>query len=101
MGRADVNTDDATATSRPELGPVPRRDRRRRPARDALARPLSRHSTQTGSRRSRPRIATGLLRDELGFEGVAITDSLEAQAVLDRSGVAIAPPSGRCAPEPT
>jgi beta-N-acetylhexosaminidase len=32
-------------------------------------------------------IATGLLRGELGFEGVAVTDSMEAQAVLARSGV--------------
>jgi beta-N-acetylhexosaminidase len=32
-------------------------------------------------------IATGLLRD-LGFLGVAVTDSMEAQAVLARSGVA-------------
>jgi beta-N-acetylhexosaminidase len=31
-------------------------------------------------------IATRLLRDELGFEGVAITDSLEAQASLDTTG---------------
>ncbi|HSJ95570.1 MAG TPA: glycoside hydrolase family 3 N-terminal domain-containing protein, partial [Myxococcota bacterium] len=30
-----------------------------------------------------PAIATRLLRDELGFEGVAMTDSLEAQASLD------------------
>jgi beta-N-acetylhexosaminidase len=35
-------------------------------------------------------IATGLLRRELGFEGVTVTDSIEAQAVLDRSGVALA-----------
>ena len=35
-----------------------------------------------------PRVATGLLRGELGFDGVVVTDSLEAQAVLDRSGVA-------------
>jgi beta-N-acetylhexosaminidase len=35
-----------------------------------------------------PPIATGLLRDRLGFEGVTVTDSIEAQAVLDRSGVA-------------
>jgi beta-N-acetylhexosaminidase len=33
-------------------------------------------------------IATGLLRDELGYEGVAVTDSMEAQAVLALSGVA-------------
>ncbi|MBD0281025.1 MAG: glycoside hydrolase family 3 protein [Thermoleophilaceae bacterium] len=33
-------------------------------------------------------IVSGLLRGELGFEGVIVTDSIEAQAVLDRSGVA-------------
>ena len=33
-------------------------------------------------------IVTGLLREELGFEGVIVTDSIEAQAVLDRSGIA-------------
>ena len=33
-------------------------------------------------------IATELLRDELGFEGVVVTDSMEAQAVLAVSGVA-------------
>jgi beta-N-acetylhexosaminidase len=33
-------------------------------------------------------IATRLLREELGFEGVAVTDSMEAQAVLARHGVA-------------
>ena len=32
-------------------------------------------------------IMEGVLRDELGFEGVVMTDSLEAQAVLDRSDV--------------
>jgi beta-N-acetylhexosaminidase len=35
-------------------------------------------------------IATDLLRRELGFDGVAVTDSLEAQAVVDRSGIATA-----------
>jgi beta-N-acetylhexosaminidase len=33
-------------------------------------------------------IATNLLRDELGYEGVIVTDSMEAQAVLAVSGVA-------------
>lgn len=33
-----------------------------------------------------PAIATDLLRDELGFEGVAMTDSLEAQASLATTG---------------
>ena len=37
-----------------------------------------------------PRIVTGLLRERLGFAGVVVTDSIEAQAVLDRSGVATA-----------
>ena len=32
-----------------------------------------------------PVVVQDLLRDELGFEGAVITDSLEAQAVLDRS----------------
>ena len=36
---------------------------------------------------SRP-ILTGLLRDELGFKGAIVTDSIEAQAVLSRSGIA-------------
>ena len=34
------------------------------------------------------RIVTGILRRRLGFEGVIVTDSLEAQAVLARSGIA-------------
>ena len=38
---------------------------------------------------SRP-IVTGLLRQRLGFEGVIVTDSLEADAVLARSGVSAA-----------
>jgi beta-N-acetylhexosaminidase len=32
----------------------------------------------------------GTLRDRLGYRGVIVTDSIEAQAVLDRSGVATA-----------
>ena len=90
LGRAEVNTDDGTATEHARARSLPRGDRRRRAARDALARPLSRRSTRPGSPRSRPAIATGLLRERLGFDGVAITDSIEAQAVLDRSDVAVA-----------
>jgi beta-N-acetylhexosaminidase len=37
-----------------------------------------------------PPVATGLLRRRLGFDGVVVTDSIEARAVLDRSGVATA-----------
>ena len=36
---------------------------------------------------SRP-VIQDLLRGEMGFEGAVVTDSIEAQAVLDRSGVA-------------
>lgn len=34
-----------------------------------------------------PAILDGLLRDRLGFRGVVVTDSMEAQAVLDRSSL--------------
>jgi beta-N-acetylhexosaminidase len=34
-----------------------------------------------------PRIVRGLLRRELGYDGVVITDSLEAEAVIDRTSV--------------
>jgi beta-N-acetylhexosaminidase len=89
LGRADANTDDATATSSPELGPF-----RAAIGADVPLVMLS-HALYPGLDADRiasqsPRIATELLRDELGFDGVAITDSLEAQAVLDRSGVATA-----------
>ena len=36
-----------------------------------------------------PAVLDSLLRDELGFEGVVITDSLEAEAVLSRSSVQV------------
>jgi beta-N-acetylhexosaminidase len=89
LGRADVNTDDAAATSTPELGPF------RAAIGAGVPLVMLSHALYPGLDADRiasqsPRIATGLLRDELGFDGVAITDSLEAQAVLDRSGVATA-----------
>ena len=37
-----------------------------------------------------PAVLEDLLRDELGFDGVVITDSLEAEAVLSRSSVEVA-----------
>jgi beta-N-acetylhexosaminidase len=89
LGGATVNTDDGTATSSPELAPF-------RAAIDADT-PLIMLShavyptldpTRIASQ-SKP-IATGLLRDRLGYDGVVITDSIEAQAVLDRSNIAVA-----------
>jgi beta-N-acetylhexosaminidase len=89
LGRAEVNTDDGAATSTPDLGPFRAAIQARVPLvmlSHALypALDINRIASQS------PPIATGLLRGELGFEGVAITDSIEAQAVLDRSGVAAA-----------
>ena len=47
-----------------------------------------------------PVVLGELLRDELGFDGVVITDSLEAEAVLARSSVRWRP-SDRSPPVPT
>jgi beta-N-acetylhexosaminidase len=97
LGAAAVNTDDASTTV-----DVPRATMEERelvPFRAAVAEevPLvmlshALYPALDGERiasQSKP-IVTGLLRRELGFEGVAVTDSIEAQAVLDRSGVATA-----------
>jgi beta-N-acetylhexosaminidase len=96
LGAAPVNTDDASATV-----DVPRAtlDRDLEPFRAAVAGrvPLVMLShalypaldAERIASQSRA-IATDLLRRELRFDGVAVTDSLEAQAVLDRSGIAIA-----------
>jgi beta-N-acetylhexosaminidase len=90
LGRARVNTDDGSATIqggldddlvpfRAALGegvPLVMLSHALYPALDAR-----RIASQS------PAVVSGLLREELGFEGVVVTDSLEAQAVLDRSGV--------------
>jgi beta-N-acetylhexosaminidase len=91
LGRAQVNTDDGSATvSGPlteDLVPF-----RAAVGADAPLIMLS-HAVYPALDPERiasqsPRIVTGLLRDRLGYEGVIVTDSIEAQAVLDRSGVA-------------
>lgn len=91
FGRATANTDFATATVRGggDLGPY----------RDAIAAgvPLvmashALHPDLDANRiasQSR-RILTGVLRDELQFEGACVTDALEAQAVLARSTPSVA-----------
>jgi beta-N-acetylhexosaminidase len=97
LGASAVNTDDGPATvtsSRATLG-----GRELAPFRGAVAEgvPLVMLShalyPALDARRiasQSPAIATGLLRGELGFDGVVVTDSLEAGAVLERSGVATA-----------
>jgi beta-N-acetylhexosaminidase len=90
LGRAQVNTDDASATV---TGPLVNDLVPFRAAIEARA-PLVMlsHALYPALDRNRiasqsPRIVTGLLRERLGYEGVIVTDSIEAQAVLDRSGV--------------
>jgi beta-N-acetylhexosaminidase len=89
LGRAEVNTDDAGATSTPDLAPFRAAIQARVPLMmlsHALYPALD--TRRIGSQS--PRVVGGLLRGQLGFDGVVVTDSLEAQAVLDRSGVAAA-----------
>ncbi|MGH2823628.1 MAG: glycoside hydrolase family 3 N-terminal domain-containing protein, partial [Thermoleophilaceae bacterium] len=91
LGRARVNTDDGSATVTGGLtGDL-------EPFRAAVAAgaPLVMlsHALYPALDRDRiasqsPRIVAGLLRERLGYDGVIVTDSIEAQAVLDRSGVA-------------
>jgi len=91
LGGATVNTDDGPATVRTPL------ERDLVPFRAAIdeAVPLVMLSHASYSELDPQRIAsqsraivTGLLRKRLGFDGVIVTDSLEAAAVLARSGVA-------------
>ncbi len=93
LGGATVNTDDGPATVEVPL------DRDLVPFRAAVEEgvPLVMLShasyPELDSRRiaSHSRsIVTGLLRERLGSDGVIVTDSLEADAVLARSGVAVA-----------
>jgi beta-N-acetylhexosaminidase len=91
LGGATVNTDDAPATVQTPV------ERDLAPFRAAIDEGvplvmLSHASYPSLDERriasqSRP-IVTGLLRDRLGFDGVVVTDSMEAAAVLARSGVA-------------
>jgi beta-N-acetylhexosaminidase len=90
LGRAQVNTDDASALV---TGPVTADLVPFRAAIEARA-PLVMLSHALYPELDPNRIAsqsreivTGLLRDRLGYDGVIVTDSVEAQAVLDRSGV--------------
>jgi beta-N-acetylhexosaminidase len=93
LGRAVVNTDDGPATIpgglQRDLVPF------RAAVKAGVPLVMLSHALYPALDRRRiasqsARIATGLLRRRLGFDGVVITDSIEAQAVLARSGVAVA-----------
>jgi beta-N-acetylhexosaminidase len=91
LGGAQVNTDDASATV---TGPMEDDLVPFRAAVEAGA-PLIMlsHALYPALDPDRiasqsPDIVTGLLREELGYQGVVVTDSMEAQAVLDQAGVA-------------
>jgi beta-N-acetylhexosaminidase len=97
LGRATVNTDDGSATvgaSRAELDASDLEPYRAAVAADAplvMAGHALYPAFDGANIASQSRVLlTDVLRKRLGFRGVTITDSIEAQAVLDRSGVATA-----------
>lgn len=94
LGRAAANTDDEPVTLE-----TPVRDLQsdllpfRAAVRAGVPLVMSSHALYTALDRDRiasqsETVLTDILRGELGFDGVVITDSIEAQAVLARSGVA-------------
>jgi len=93
LGAATVNTDDGPATIRTEVAPdlVPFRAA----IDEGVPLVMLSHASYPAldprriASQSHP-IVTRLLRERLGFEGVIVTDSLEAAAVLARSRVATA-----------
>lgn len=97
LGRATVNTDDGPATidaSRVALEADDLEPYRAAVAADAplvmAGHALYPAYDPDNIASQSPTLLTDVLRDRLGFRGVAITDSIEAQAVLDRSDVATA-----------
>jgi beta-N-acetylhexosaminidase len=89
LGRAEVNTDDGSATATADLAPF------RAAVEEDVPLVMLAHAVYPALDTRRiasqsPPIATRLLRRGLGYDGVVITDSIEAQAVLDRSNVAVA-----------
>lgn len=94
LGRARANTDDAPTTVNAPRGVLERDLRPFRAGIEAGA-PLVMASHALYPAIDRRRIASQsgevlqqLLREELGFRGVCVTDSLEAEAVLRRGSVA-------------
>jgi beta-N-acetylhexosaminidase len=92
LGAATVNTDDAAVTIRRTAAQLEAIDLA--PFRTAIAADaplvMASHARYPALDRARiasqsPVILQGLLRDELGYDGVIVTDSMEAEAVLSRS----------------
>ncbi len=97
LGRATENTDDTAVTISASRTELERTDLLPFVAAMRAGAPLimSSHALYPALDRRRiasqsPAILRDLLRGQLGFEGAVVTDSIEAQAVLDRSGVAAA-----------
>jgi beta-N-acetylhexosaminidase len=96
LGAAGVNTDDGPATVGVPRATIEARDLPPFRAAVAAGVPVVMLSHALYPALDRRRIAsqspaiTALLRRRLGFDGVIVTDSLEAGAVLHRSGVAAA-----------
>jgi beta-N-acetylhexosaminidase len=95
LGAATANTDDAPATiaQAPDLAPF------RAAVRAGVPLVMAAHARYPAldperiASQSRP-ILTGLLREELGFAGVVVTDSLEAEAVVSASSTPTAAARG-------
>jgi beta-N-acetylhexosaminidase len=97
LGRATVNTDDGSATIDAPRAALEAADLV--PFRAAVAADvplvMAGHALYPAFDPGRiasqsPTLLRRVLRDDLGFRGVVVTDSIEAQAVLDRSDVATA-----------
>lgn len=97
LGRATVNTDDGSATIDAGRDELERSDLAPFRAAVAAEAPLVMAGHALYPAFDPDRIASqsevllrDVLRDRLGYRGVVVTDSIEAQAVLDRSDVATA-----------
>jgi beta-N-acetylhexosaminidase len=97
LGRATVNTDDGASTIDAPRSALEAADLE--PFRAAIAADaplvMAGHALYPAFDPDRiasqsPTMLQDVLRDDLGFRGAVVTDSIEAQAVLDRSGVATA-----------
>ena len=97
FGSAQANTDDEPVTIETPRAEIVERDLEPFRAAVGAGAPLvmAAHALYPALDRRRiasqsPAVLRGLLRDRLGFRGVVMTDSIEADAVLDRSSVDVA-----------